>query len=85
MDAPIRYKVVGYDCGMEPARDGAYISFAEHERVVVERDRLREALSAVKEDCLERAAFSRDGQTVPIGDGAWRELCAALSGIKEAE
>lgn len=46
---------------------------------------LVEALRSIKADCLERAAFSRDGKAVPIGDGAWRGLCAALASIKEAD
>lgn len=45
--------------------------------------RLVEALRGIKADCLERAAFSRDGQTVPIGDGAWRGLCAVLAEIEK--
>jgi hypothetical protein len=36
MWAPIRYKPVGYDWGMEPAHDGPYIRAAEHERLMAE-------------------------------------------------
>lgn len=45
--------------------------------------RLVEALRGIKADCLDRAKFSRDGQTVPIGDGAWRGLCAVLAEIEK--
>jgi hypothetical protein len=45
--------------------------------------RLAAALRAVEADCLERAAFSRDGKTAPIGDGAWRGLCNVLAEIEK--
>ena len=43
---------------------------------------LRHAVKVVHKDCLDRAQFSRDGKTVPIGDGAWMTLDHALEATK---
>lgn len=43
--------------------------------------RAEEALAEIQRDCLERAKISADGQTVPIGSGAWIGLTSALSEI----
>lgn len=50
MGAPIRYKPVGYDHGMEPAHDGPYILAAEHERLMAEarNKALEEAANVAK-------------------------------------
>lgn len=60
MDAPIRYKVVGYDCGMEPAQDGAYVSFAEHERVVAEMEAQRDRAFELADEAQAAAIRAQD-------------------------
>lgn len=37
----VRYKLIGYDRGIEPAHDGGFISFSDYEAVVAERDDAR--------------------------------------------
>lgn len=79
--APGRYKPVGYDCGMEAARDGNWISYFDHTAKVAALRKAADALADVV-DHPSYCLMSRGSRTCTCGLDA---ALAAYRATKGAE
>ena len=81
--ALIRYRLVGYDRGMEPSMDGAYVTYAD--AVALARTEAARAGEAMRFNALEvvrsRLRLFMEARVVD-GDQAFTEFTKMLSGIE---